>query len=433
MSSPYDRYHKLFPSRWVKSEYVRNVLTLMSGTTIAQAIPVAVTPILTRIYTPAEFGLFAIYMALISVGVMIATGRLEMAVLIARKDSEALQLAVISLVISGVISFLAMIAIAIWGQQIAVLAGLPELETWLYIVPFSIFLFSVYKVLLHWLNRKKQYELMSRSRITQSGSISALQMVVGLAAKIPAGLALADCLGRVAALLFIFRRVKATVKLPEFNRARQYALIRRYRKFPFLGSPASLLNILSLQMPYVIIPAIFTSAIAGMYFLVFRVLMLPIALLGESMMEVFRNRAIEDLKEHGTCRPVFLKTFLSLVIVGLPPALLLMLFGREIFAFVFGEDWREAGRYAAILAPMALFRLSCAPLSGVLFIREKLKLILLLQSFFFVMVALSLVLGWMQQDPVLLVSFLSVSGCLFYLLQALSSFRLSTIETARVT
>ena len=433
MSSPYDRYHKLFPSRWVKSEYVRNVLTLMSGTTIAQAIPVAVTPILTRIYTPAEFGLFAIYMALISVGVMIATGRLEMAVLIARKDSEALQLAVISLVISGVISFLAMIAIAIWGQQIAVLAGLPELETWLYIVPFSIFLFSVYKVLLHWLNRKKQYELMSRSRITQSGSISALQMVVGLAAKIPAGLALADCLGRVAALLFIFRRVKATIKLPEFNRARQYALIRRYRKFPFLGSPASLLNILSLQMPYVIIPAIFTSAIAGMYFLVFRVLMLPIALLGESMMEVFRNRAIEDLKDHGTCRPVFIKTFLSLVIIGLPPTLLLMLFGREIFAFVFGEDWREAGHYAAILAPMALFRLSCAPLSGVLFIREKLKLILLLQSFFFVMVALSLVLGWKQQDPVLLVSFLSVSGCLFYLLQALSSFRLSTIETARVT
>lgn len=433
MSSPYDRYHKLFPSRWVKSEYVRNVLTLMSGTTIAQAIPVAVTPILTRIYTPAEFGLFAVYMALISVGVMIATGRLEMAVLIARKDSEALQLAVISLVISGVISFLAMIAITIWGQQIAVLAGLPELETWLYIVPFSIFLFSVYKVLLHWLNRKKQYELMSRSRIAQSGSISALQMVVGLAAKIPAGLALADCLGRVAALLFIFRRVKATVKLPEFNRARQYALIRRYRKFPFLGSPASLLNILSLQMPYVVIPAIFTSAVAGMYFLVFRVLMLPIALIGESMMEVFRSRAMEDLKEHGTCRPLFIKTLLSLVVIGLPPTLLLILFGREIFAFVFGEDWREAGRYAAILAPMALFRLSCAPLSGVLFIREKLKLILLLQSFFFVMVAISLVLGWMQQDPVLLVSFLSVSGCLFYLLQALSSFRLSTIETARVT
>ena len=419
--------------KWVKSEYVRNLLTLVSGTTIAQAIPVAVTPILTRIYSPAEFGLFAIYMALISIGAMIATGRLEMAVLIVRKDSDALRLAFISFIVSGVFSILTLLVIALWGERIAAFSGQPEMLRWLYIVPFSIFLFSVYKVVLHWLNRNKQYGLMSRNRVIQSGSISALQVAVGLAPKITTGLAIADCLGRAAALLLILRRITATVKLPAFNRARQYALIRRYRKFPFLGSPASLLNVLSLQAPYVIIPAIFTSAIAGMYFLVFRVLMLPIALIGEAMMEVFRSRAMEDLKEHGTCRPVFIKTFLSLVIIGLPPALLLMLFGREIFAFVFGEDWREAGRYAAILAPMALFRLSCAPLGGVLFIREKLHLILLLQSFFFVMVALSLVVGWMQQDPVLLVSFLSVSGCLFYLLQALSSFRLSTVETARVT
>ena len=420
-------------NKWVKSEYARNVLTLMSGTTIAQAIPVVITPVLTRMYSPAEFGLFAVYMALISIGAMIATGRLEMAVLIARKDSEAIQLAVICLVVSGVTSLLVLIAVSAWGQQIAALAGQPELEIWLYIVPFSIFLFSVYKVMLHWLNRKKQYELMSRSRIAQSGSVSALQVVVGLAAKIPAGLGLADCLGRVAALLLIFGRIRATFTLPELKRARLYALLRRYRKFPFLGSPASLLNVLSLQMPYVVIPALFTSAVAGMYFLVFRVLMLPIALIGEAMLEVFRNRAMENLKAHGTCRPVFIKTLLSLIAVGLPPALLLILFGREIFAFVFGEDWREAGLYATILAPMALFRLVCAPLGGVLFIREKLKLVLLLQSFFFVMVALSLVLGWMQQDPVLLVSLLSVSGCLFYLLQALSSFSLSTIETARVT
>ncbi len=419
--------------KWVRSEYVRNVLTLMSGTTIAQAIPVAVTPILTRIYSPAEFGLFAVYVALIFIGAMIATGRLEMAVLIARKDSEALQLAVISFVISGIISLLALVAIIIWRRQIATLSGQPGLDIWLYIVPFSIFLFSVYKVLLHWLNRKKQYGLISQNRVIQSGSISALQVAVGLAPKITAGLAIADCLGRAAALLLILRRITATVELPEFNRVRQYALLRRYRKFPFLGSPASLLNVLSLQMPYVIIPAIFTSAIAGMYFLVFRVLMLPIALIGEAMMEVFRSRAMEDLKEYGTCRPLFIKTLLSLTVIGLPPALLLILFGQEIFAFVFGEDWREAGLYATILAPMALFRLACAPLGGVLFIREKLKLVLWLQSFFFVMVSLSLVLGWMQKDPVLLVSFLSVSGCLFYLLQALSSFKLSTIETTRVT
>ena len=418
------------PNTWIKSEYARNVLTLMSGTTVAQAIPVAITPVLTRLYSPAEFGLFAVYMALIALGAMIATGRLEMAVLIARKDADALRLALTSLAVSVVFSILTLCVIVIGGQQIAARLGQPELENWLYIVPFSIFLFSVYKVLLHWLNRKKHYALMSRTRVVQSGSVSALQMLVGLAAKIASGLALADCLGRIVSLMMMSGKVKATMKLPRFSLARQYALIRRYRNFPFLGSPASLLNVLSLQLPYLVIPAIFTSVVAGMYFLVFRVLMMPVALIGEAMMEVFRNRALEDLKRHGTCRPVFVRTLLSLTLIGVPPALLLVFFGQEIFAFVFGEDWREAGRYAAILAPMALFRLVCAPLGGVLFIREKLKLILLLQSMFFILVVLSLALGWKSQDPVILVSFLSVSGCLFYLLQALSSFRLSTTGNA---
>ena len=421
----------MLPNPRVKSEYARDVLTLMSGTTVAQAIPVVITPVLTRIYSPAEFGLFAVYMALISIGTMIATGRLEMAVLIARKDSEALRLSLVSFTISGVFSILTLFVIVIWGQQIAELTGQPEIKSWLYIVPFSIFLFSVYKVLLHWLNRKKHYELMSQTRVIQSGSISALQVVVGVATKIVPGLALADCLGRAVSLVLIFRRIKHSVKLPGFNRVKQYALIRRYRKFPFLGSPASLLNILSLQMPYLIIPAIFSSAVAGLYFLVFRILMMPISVLGEAMLEVFRNKAMESLEEHGTCRPVFIKTLSSLVMIGLPPTLLLMLFGTEIFAFVFGEEWREAGLYATILAPMALFRLVCAPLGGVLFIREKLALVLMLQSLFLLMVILSLILGWINQDPVLLVIFLSVSGCLFYLLQALSSFRLSTVASNR--
>ena len=247
------------------------------------------------------------------------------------------------------------------------------------------------------------------------------------------GLALADCLGRTAALTLIIHRIKLDVKLPRFSWVKQIALLKRYRKFPLLGSPASLLNILSLQMPYLIIPALLTSAVAGMYFLVFRVLMMPVSLVGEAMMEVFRKKAMESLDKQGTCRPVFLKTLLFLAIVGLPPIALLVYFGPELFAFVFGEEWREAGFYASLLAPMAFLRLVCAPLSGVLHVREKLRVIFWLQFLFFVMVVASLVLGWMYQDPVILVTSLSLSGCLFYLLQVVNSFRFSTIENARIS
>lgn len=414
-----------------KSEYARNVLTLVTGTTIAQAIPVALTPFLTRVYSPDEFGLYGVYMALISIGTMIATGKLEMAVMVARKQSEAIQLAILSFIFSGLFSMFILFAVIIWEEQIAILTAQPDIGEWLYIVPLSIFLFSIYKVLLHWLNRNKLYEMMSHSRVAQSASISILQIIAGLANKITPGLILADCLGRTISLVIIFKRIRHTFPRPGFNLLKNLALIRRYRKFPFLGSPAGLLNILSLQLPYIIIPVIFSSAVAGLYFLVFRVLMMPISLLGESMMEVFRNKAIESLDKHGTCKPVFITTMRFLIIVGILPALLLIIFGQELFAFIFGEEWREAGFYASILAPMAFLRLVCAPLGGVLFVREKLQLILILQSFFFLMVALSLTLGWIYKNPVLLVTSLSVSGCLFYLAQALSSYRFSAIKDFR--
>ena len=362
------------------------------------------------------------------IGGMIATGHLEMAVLIARKDSDALQLAISSIVLAGIFSALILCAVMLWGTQSATLSGQPDIELWLYIVPCSIFFFSIYKVTLHWLNRKNDYMQMSQTRVIQSGSISALQIVLGLFAKMNIGLAAADCLGRAIALALILGRIKRTTKLPSYNRLKQIALLRRYRKFPLLGSPAGLLNTLSLQAPYATIPMLLGSAIGGMYFLVFRVLMMPVALLGESMMEVFRKKALENLDKQGTCKPVFLRTLAFLIIIGLPPMALLLLFGPELFAFVFGEEWRTAGFYAGILAPMAFLRLVCAPLSSVLHIREKLQLIFWLQLLFFMMVIISLSLGWLYKDPVILIASLSVSGCLFYLLQVVNSFRLSTIS-----
>lgn len=83
-----------------KSEFSRNVLTLMTGTTIAQAIPIAISPILTRIYTPEDFGVFALYMAIASIVAVVATGRYEMAIMLPKKDSDAINIVALSILIS---------------------------------------------------------------------------------------------------------------------------------------------------------------------------------------------------------------------------------------------------------------------------------------------------------------------------------------------
>ena len=94
-----------------KSEFARNVLTLMTGTTIAQAIPIAISPILTRIYTPEDFGIFALYMSMASILSVVATGRYELAIMLPKKDEDAINIVALSLIISFLVSFIALLIV----------------------------------------------------------------------------------------------------------------------------------------------------------------------------------------------------------------------------------------------------------------------------------------------------------------------------------
>ena len=89
-----------------KSEFSKNVLTLMTGTTIAQAIPIAISPILTRIYTPEDFGVLALFVAITSIFGSIANGRYELAIMLPKKDENAINIFALGLIITFSMSFI---------------------------------------------------------------------------------------------------------------------------------------------------------------------------------------------------------------------------------------------------------------------------------------------------------------------------------------
>jgi len=96
-----------------KSEFSRNVLTLMTGTTIAQAIPIAISPIVTRIYTPEDFGIFALFIAIITIFGSIANGRYELAIMLPKKDEDAINIFALGFIIISVMSLFLLILVVI--------------------------------------------------------------------------------------------------------------------------------------------------------------------------------------------------------------------------------------------------------------------------------------------------------------------------------
>ena len=111
----------------IKSEFGKNILTLMTGTTLAQAIPIAISPILTRIYAPEDFGVFALYAAVASVMSIAATGRYELAIMLPRKESDAFSIAVLSAAIAAVLSVISIIIVLMFNNDIAFFLGNPDL------------------------------------------------------------------------------------------------------------------------------------------------------------------------------------------------------------------------------------------------------------------------------------------------------------------
>ena len=124
-----------------KSEFNRNILTLMTGTTIAQAIPIAISPILTRIYTPEDFGIFAIFLAITLIIGSIANGRYELAIMIPKKDEDAINIFALGFIITTSISLLLLVLVLIFQKYFIFLLKNEEIGVWLYFFPILLFFF----------------------------------------------------------------------------------------------------------------------------------------------------------------------------------------------------------------------------------------------------------------------------------------------------
>ena len=129
-----------------KSEFSKNVLTLMTGTTIAQAIPIAISPILTRIYTSEDFGIFALFIAITTIFGTIANGRYELAIMLPKKDEDAINIFALGFIITCFISLILLILVLVFNDYFTKLLGNEEVSFWLYFVPIAVINIAVLSI-----------------------------------------------------------------------------------------------------------------------------------------------------------------------------------------------------------------------------------------------------------------------------------------------
>jgi O-antigen/teichoic acid export membrane protein len=365
--------------------YWKHVLTVLGGALGAQALPLLVAPLITRLCSPAEVGAFSVWLGVVAVAAIGATLRLEAAMILDHGTEH--QRTCFSVVAwSATVLALTITVLGLGAHAL----GLPIVRGWswfaLLTVGLGAWLTAYMQTTLAYATSSNAFGKAARAKIWGAGSIALFQVLLlglgmggdALLTGQLAGLAV----GLLAATMLLDPPRPQIGLLPC---AVQRRYLQRHSAFWRFSLPSNLLNVLVGQLPLFMIGARHGALAAGLYALTQRVLAAPISLLASSVLEVFKRQSVQDFQTHGNCREAYRYTFKVLALLGLAPALVLFFFSPSLFAWVFGENWRPAGELASILAPLCFLNFIASPLSYVFFVAGKQKMDLCWQVALFAM------------------------------------------------
>lgn len=405
-----------------KKKIIDSIVVLLAGAGISQLLVVALSPILTRFFTPEDLGVYGSYVTLISTLVVFSTGRYEFVLLL--PNTKVNSHSVYDYTLRRTFKFTIVSTVFISALAFLIQDLKIDGSGAIYFIPLGTYLLSLFNLRTQWSIAQLNYTVVSKGRFFQSLSVPLLSILLGLfVGSSYLALVLCDCIGRLIGARLLGSPNRSTQNTAPPADA---ALIHeRYRKFSLFEQITAFLSISSLQLPIVLMPVIFDSKVAGYYFIVYRVVTAPVALISNAMVDVFKNLALSEIESRGSCTNAMSKTVLYLFLIGFLPCLLLGYYGQMLFIFAFGEEWGIAGIYAQILAPSLLLRLIACPVAFVLQLREKVTTNMLIYLLFFIITCASLFAGNYMKSAEELVVLLSAGACIFYCTQLYFAYRYS--------
>lgn len=394
------------------NSFARGVVTLVSGTAGAQAMLVLAAPLLTRLYSPEDFGFLAIFVSILALLRVIASLRYELAIALPNDDGEAANIVMVCLLLLMLTSLLTAVMVLFFGEDIADILGVPKFANYCWLLPFGVLSIGLYTVFSYWGIRTKQFSTIAATKLTQAFTTLVIQLTTFKLGSV--GLLLGHIVGQGMGTTRIALPALRTPAFRSISTQKIKAAAVRYKRFPIFSTWAGLLNTAGLQLPPLLFAVFFNPAVAGVYALAHRVLNLPLSIIGSAVGQVFYSNAAEAHRT-GKLGTMVEQLHCRLAHIGFPPALLLILIGPNIFDFVFGDEWRDAGNFARWMAPWIYLVFVCSPLSTVISVVERQKEGLAFQVILVVTRTISIILGFWLDDLYLTIKLFAGASALCWL------------------
>lgn len=370
-----------------RERFARSVAVLAGGTALGQAIVVVASPVLTRLYSPDDFGVLAVYSSILGIISVIASLRYELAIPLPEKDEDAANLLALCLGIVGFMGLFMGIGTLLLGDKIAAWTNAPGLRPYLWLLPIGVVLVGAYNVFTYWAVRKQVFAQIARTKIHQGLSTGFTQIGLGLLRFGPLGLIVGHILGQSAGVItlsaLLWRKnwhVIGKIHIPQIK-----VVANRYQRFPKLSAFPAFINALGLQLPIIALSILYGTQVTGWFSLVNKVLGAPLSLVMLATAQVTVGQAAERKRSLESMEDLFWRVIKQQSVLGLP-LLLVAPLCPFVFPIIFGSEWKEAGIYSAVWLPSLIANFIASPTGGfldvmerqeVFFLRETLRIVFL--------------------------------------------------------
>ena len=214
--------------------YIKNIGTLFSGSVFATLIPLLLAPVLTRQYTPAEFGVFAFFVAIADILLVFSTLRLSYAIVIPKKKDDAWNIFVLCMVLSLSLSILIfLIAACISTNFITNIGGEMVSGYTVYVAPYVLFS-GLYTSIYAWHNRNGRYKTIAIAKVLSVSIITLASIIFGFLQYGPIGLIFGVLFGKFASTVFMVYKIWIIDRqnLPEISVQSLVFVLKQNKKFP---------------------------------------------------------------------------------------------------------------------------------------------------------------------------------------------------------
>ena len=263
------------------------------------------------------------------------------------------------------------LTVVVWGTQISTVLGVVQLAPYLWLLPIALLIASVAQSLSSWAVYHRSFPQLGRMRAIQGVSQAVGQAVLGFLHVGSIGLIVGDVAGRFVGVEQLFRPLRATLRTTKVS----LEAVRRYAgerwRFARVMTGASFLNALSLQVPFLLIPALFDLRSSGQYFLAYRVLVLPGSLVAAAVSQVFFGEASFRGSDERRLHDLAYNAAISLFVFSIPTYAIVAAVGPSLISTVFGEQWDLAGTFAQLMAPSLILWSVANPISSLLLVGRR--------------------------------------------------------------